>query len=389
MLVNSSTTRSPQLNFDILFEVMRQIEQRGTLLQMMYTCRTLYKGGIQLLLALQITIDMGDDRERFRSFCHYVMADVSRCQHIRSLAIANGFATEGIWTDFEKEALLAVAHNASKLESLEITGHPPCILLLESVKSLKQLKMKECDLIAASFVSHVKSSLRHLDIEFNYWEHFGEAIRPHQESLQTLRVFRCKLSDIRESLTVFLNLTSLHLKDADVRCTDGPFLMKSFPNLRDLSHTSDGVNSDRIRNVFRIQPEPEPKFRDLEDVRRASIAEQHRSGCGWPSMQKIAGDVYWVYCLGVTCPIRELRLEGRYRQMDVHLACCKVLLESAQPQQVYCSLGALAPCKYYAYQILEVVGPMVQKLELEIEDVDQRELREVLVSTYMTDLFSC
>ncbi|KAI0345028.1 hypothetical protein BDW22DRAFT_988620 [Trametopsis cervina] len=379
MLVNSSTTRLPQLNFDVLFEVMRQIEQRGTMLQMMYTCRTLYKGGIRLLLALQITIDMDNDWEQFQSFCHYIVADVSRCQHIRSLAIANGYPAGGIWTDFEKEALLAVAHNASNLESLEITGYPLYIQFLESVKSLKQLKMKACGALAVSFVSHVKSPLRHLDIEFNYREDFGEAIRPHQEFLQTLRVFRCNLSDIRESLTVFSNVTSLHFKDADVRYTDGTFLMKRFPNLRDLSHTFDGVNSDRVRNFYQIPPQPEPKFRDLKHIRRASIAEQRRSGCGWPSLKRLAGDVYWVYCLGVTCPVRELIFENEpLGRVNVHLACCKVLLEFTRPTQMYYDVWADGQCKYYTYRIVEVVGPTVRKLELKINGMIQQELQDVL-----------
>ncbi|KAI0345021.1 hypothetical protein BDW22DRAFT_988426 [Trametopsis cervina] len=380
MSVHSSTTNSPQLNLDVLFEVMRQIEQSGTLLQMMYTCRTLYEGGVPLLLASHITIDVGTDLERFRSFCRYVMEDVSRCRHMRALTINRSdpvrcWMTTGKWTAFEKEALLALAYNVSDLENLDI-AYPSffvdyrCSEAFQSLSNLKQLRIRNYCTISEQFLSLLKSPLRHLDVGFLGREDFIAIIRPHKEFLETLRVSCCKPPDIQEPLTVFSNVTSLHLTDAMVRNTDGPFLMQSFPSLRELN-----VNNDTL-----TQSEQSPsEFRNLTDIRHASIAEQQRSGCGWPALEKLAGDIFWVYCLGATCPVRELRFENQLRtKVDMHLACCMVLLELARPKQLYCSMDAYTQCKYYAYQILEVVGPTVQKLELKIEDTDQRELREVL-----------
>ncbi|KAI0345032.1 hypothetical protein BDW22DRAFT_1353872 [Trametopsis cervina] len=348
--ISTNTKALPQLNFDVLHEVMRQV-QRRTLLHMMYTCRALYQSGVPLLLASEIRFNLDWGLRRFYSFYRYVVANVSRCQHLRSLALDLLYANICERTGLIREALLAVAHNASNLESLHITGYifhldPRYAEAFGSLKNLKQLRIHQYDATTVPLLSHLKSPLRHLDITFSssFTEStengFIEAVKPYYETLETIRASRCSLPDILEPTVAFTHITSLHFRDL-LNC-DGPFLMKSFPNLRDLS-----VIGDRNRTEF-----------SPRTIRQKSIAEQLRSKCGWPSLDTFAGSVLWLYAWGIICPIHNLSLEDA--SCDIHPAFYLDVCKVAKPSQLYIASAT----GQHMYGIIGGIVPTVRTFKL-------------------------
>ncbi|KAI0345025.1 hypothetical protein BDW22DRAFT_988627 [Trametopsis cervina] len=363
---------------------MRGIQRKSQLLQMMYTCRDLYEAGVPLLLALPIRIK----HPQLRSFCRYIMADTARCRHFRNLALfAQRFSSNGTTKmSMQREALLQLARHALNLEKLEIKGRflrldPRYVEAYGSFKNLRHLRIwGYSPKLIARFLSSLKCSLRAVYVHYSDTSgRFSSVLASCDEDLETLHIFNCTLPNMLEPVAMFPNLTKLRLEN--ITSGNGPFLMKSFPNLRHLSCVNCTDLSGNVSSNF--------VFSELAKIRRASIEEQLRSKCGWRSLSSVAGPVLWLYGLGIMCPVGKLSLKFQHWiQPDMHNACHPDVVEYARPKRMSISFS-LYECEKYIHGVLGTMPPTVQKFELEVEGRKGSELENMLVSIHSIDRFLC
>ncbi|KAI0339562.1 hypothetical protein BDW22DRAFT_567036 [Trametopsis cervina] len=333
-------------SLEILLEIMQWMD-RPTLLNVMLTCRALHANGLRLLLVPQVSIE---ESKQLRSFCRFISAGSSRWQYLQSLHLkwdTSLFPPDASAMAIEKAILLQVARNATSLKRLFIEGWRPIPIPLYdetffgSLRNLVELRLQydySVDLGAVQLLSSLKCPLRVVSLKFPVSGRrivdFIEVMAPFRETLEELHADSV-VSTRRDPEIIFPKMKDLSL--AHFNDWDGPFLMKTFPNLQHLRY--EAYDESGIRQIPDLY---DTSFEQLTIARLENLHNQLRTGCAWPSMLSVSGPIAWVYAMAIACPINKLSLtaetisDGLYPVY--HAECYPSIMASAQPSVLYVRL---------------------------------------------------
>ncbi|KAJ3545050.1 hypothetical protein NM688_g5674 [Phlebia brevispora] len=284
------------LNFDVLLTVMSHL-QGSELLPVMQSCRDLYTGGIPHLLRLPVVLR---SRARILSFCYFILIEPSRFQYLRSLEIrAPGRFQAGPKADL----FLAMLMHATHLEEFKVLD---CEILLSderipaavaALTSLKSVSFPALNLAATSILATSQSPIN--KVEIGFWS--DDAVGP-DDPVPLLTLFTHSLRELRVTYAEFGRQDIQYpyldvLVVDDCRFAQVQPLIKSFPNVRDLS-------------LWTGQEDEDLEADEVDEHRQMNISAQEEHT--WDRLEFLRGDIRSLYLLGVTSHVPHLDVHSAF-----------------------------------------------------------------------------
>ncbi|KAI0692775.1 hypothetical protein BC835DRAFT_27820 [Cytidiella melzeri] len=344
-----------RLDFDVLFEVMQWTVDRRTMSRLMRTCRALHSKGIPSLLHSQVHVD----NRRLHSFCLFMTADNSRCQYLRNVYF---HLKEPCHASKDLDAILGIIQNASNLKSLRLTNEmlesdDRFPLAFAALQTVEDLVLDTYGKAAADMLGDLESPLRKADITFRagedkeelYPTDFMEALANACETLEEIVVSNVHWGASTYGLQ-FPEVVSLKIKNYDH--VDGEGLMFAFPKLRKLHTEHACFDEDAERLVI-------DSLDDFQKIRDVSLETQARNGSSWDSLDELSGGLLFLYCLGITCPTRELKV---LIDEPSRLHWLEVLLSPTKPKNLAISCDEMNAAQLK--NVVSLLPTSVQELEL-------------------------
>ena len=384
---------SPRLPFDILL-LIAEISSRQTAAKMALTCRTLRDGGARFLLRGVVSVSRGPS---IISLLRFLYADPqTRFNHLRSLEVASGSLPPKA-----VDALLGLLHHPLlSLDSLILreantllrTTSAPSVhytrLLgaFSALTTLRHLTVERSDDKVGMLLSAIRAPLRTITVAFTpltAWHSADDA--EHRNPI----VLLANISDTLEELSgsnfavhrnrLMYDIVYPAVRKITATYTDEPMpatlaYVTAFPNATHVSLTSP-LNDAAARSE---------SFPARLSVSRAGNKQAKKQfGRTWKCLEEVAGNVFDVFALGLTCHVPRVRLIG-----DVSaklLPYVRNVLEDTLPTSLVITIASAAIFADGTIRGLlqEPCAQQVHDLELELSfspregDVD---IQRVLVS---------
>ncbi|EMD35957.1 hypothetical protein CERSUDRAFT_124517 [Gelatoporia subvermispora B] len=310
----------PRLNFDILYEIMKNSNLRG-LLAIMQTCHALQHAGAKLLLDRHLPIS---GQRQLRSFCRFMLADTPR--RFATLHRASLLVSDVVPSDRPTIALLTeVLRHAVALEWLQIglqadvlNVHPELSQAVSALYSLRVLSfVGPSERAHADLISSINAPLAELNVVF----HESQERQPSQDLIHLLEQFSRSLEllavhnvscepapTIQYPMTLSLEAS---LEDAEY---DFSAWIRSFPNITDLSIISGYGNLS-------------PNL--MEQHRALNMAAQEKHS--WARLRYLSGYIDDLFVAAPTCKVDHLRVVFADPTWTEEFA---LVLESTSPQKL-------------------------------------------------------
>ncbi|TFK85974.1 hypothetical protein K466DRAFT_600717 [Polyporus arcularius HHB13444] len=305
----ASGTRASGLNLDV-FRLILQSCAVADLLRVGYVSRILREEAVQELLARPVHLA---GNIQIESFCHLMLAgDTSRFPYLHTLIINHATHI----TPDTAGLLRQVISGTKQLRRLHLcrcealftqmeTRFADAVSQLEHLSLLQVRVGKEVFDYIRPMVLRLRSTLKTLDVSYEEDDELGlkftDEVAERQPQLHQLRICYSSLSPSSKSRWMpypSLRVLTLSIGDqiVDLQC-----ISQIFPNLRKLSFTP----RHALEEVDFANPSDQ-----IVAMRNTSIALQ-KDGSGWKSLEYLHGSVGDLYALGLTCPVRRVRL-GQY-----------------------------------------------------------------------------
>ncbi|KAK7682505.1 hypothetical protein QCA50_014305 [Cerrena zonata] len=293
----------PFLNTDVLIYIMRFLTQKGHLLQMMKTCRSLYYSGLPLLLFSITDVaflkDSNEAPTRMISFSQFIMADPKiRGPMVRDLKVLVSQYPEryfGVLRTFAK--VLAELKN---LEYLQIFGLERWLKLekglmptLAALPKIKTIRFKPGDNgvdTADRTVQTLKamhSPVRVLHLELAYTARHQSLFKTLQNFSSTLEFLIVTIAILEKVDVIYPQLKALDIKYLKPDMIRIAPLVACAPNLENLSL------GDLVGFCLELDP------------LRAHNVQTQRTHT-WSRLDTLTGGIISLYLSGIQCPVRHL-----------------------------------------------------------------------------------
>ncbi|KAH8101631.1 hypothetical protein BXZ70DRAFT_1007456 [Cristinia sonorae] len=334
-------TRNGMLvNYDILLNVMvflippwGQWYQQYDLLSLMLTCKTLYQGGMPLLLGGEIQITSSPTQ--VARFTDFLLANPQRIRYIQDLCMEHiSFprrTSRAVRLQVTGNLANVLSHTIN-LKSLHIRSVEDFLesddrlaLAISSLKTLRRIILYDAGLRARTMVMTMVAPLSYADVSYTGdvpWEGEPPGAGSH-DPISMLSNFTASLNELKIHWSDSLSMSSRFPAVASlfIESTNAPdlaALMYCFPGI---SHLALSFPGERLEGT-------------MEDLRQRN---QLAVPASWSSLDILTCNIFPCYALGLSTKVRVwrgVRMTSPEDQLPFH-----VLLDDLRPAYLQIVIG--------------------------------------------------